>query len=85
MSSRPLTEKQRRFVEAYMGESRGNATDAAPRAGYVGSDATLAMVGNENLRKPKIRDAIQARQEEAPPNPWARGSPALLVPSHPGR
>lgn len=56
-----LTEKQRRFVEAYMGEAAGNATEAAERAGYEGDGVTLASVGYENLRKPQIRAAIDAR------------------------
>jgi phage terminase small subunit len=51
-----LTEKQRRFVEAY----DGNATEAARLAGYEGDDATLAQVGYENLRKPEIVQAIRA-------------------------
>lgn len=61
-----LTEKQRRFVEAYMGEAAGNATEAARQAGYAGDDITLASVGYENLRKPQIRAAIESRAEEDP-------------------
>jgi phage terminase small subunit len=59
-----LTEKQRRFVEAYMGEAAGNATEAARMAGYGGDDPTdayLASMGSENLRKPKIQAAIAER------------------------
>ena len=58
-----LTEKQRRFVEAYMGAADGNATEAARRAGYKGNDATLATVAYENLRKHEVRAAIQERVE----------------------
>ncbi len=32
--SRPLTFKQRLLVEHFLGESAGNAVDAARRAGY---------------------------------------------------
>lgn len=65
-STGELTEKQRRFVEAYMGEAAGNATEAARQAGYAGDDITLASVGYENLRKPQIRAAIESRAEEDP-------------------
>ena len=61
-----LTEKQRRFVEAYMGEACGNATEAARRAGHSGNDETLRQVGSENLTKPHVRAAIEARIEEMP-------------------
>lgn len=55
-----LTYKQRRFIEAYLGEARGNASEAARLAGY----AKPAEQGYENLRKPQIRAAIDARIEE---------------------
>ena len=64
--ARELTEKQRRFVEAYMGEARGNATQAARMAGYSGNDNTLQTVGNDNLRKPAIAKAIEERRNECP-------------------
>lgn len=53
-----LTVKQQRFVDAY----EGNATEAARKAGYKGNAATLGAVGNENLKKPAIADAIRARE-----------------------
>lgn len=61
-----LTEKQRRFVEAYMGEAAGNATEAARLAGYKGSDTTLCAVGSENLRKPLVARAIESAQKSDP-------------------
>ncbi len=64
--ARQLTEKQRRFVEAYMGEAKGNATEAARLAGYKGDYDTLRSVGSENLTKPAIRDAIDARVDNCP-------------------
>lgn len=59
-----LTLKQQAFVDAYMGESKGNATDAARRAGYKGSDVVLASVGAENLRKPQVAAAIEQRRQQ---------------------
>lgn len=56
-----LTEKQRRFVEAYMGEAKGNATQAARLAGYKGNDVTLSAVGKENLGKPLVIAAVAER------------------------
>lgn len=58
---RILSEKQRRFVEAYM--ATANATEAARRAGYQGDANTLSSVGHENLRKPEIAAAIRERAE----------------------
>lgn len=58
MSDR-LTAKQEAFVEHYC--QLRNATEAARRAGYAGDDNSLAVIGYENLRKPKIQDAIQER------------------------
>ena len=55
-----LTEKQRRFVEAYVGAACGNATEAARLAGYSGDDVSLAALASENLRKPIIAEAIKA-------------------------
>lgn len=64
--NRRLTAKQLAFVEAYMGETDGNATEAARLAGYAGNDNTLASVGAENLRKPAILQEITIRQREDP-------------------
>lgn len=61
-----LTEKQRRFVEAYMGEAAGNATEAARIAGYTGDDVTLRVTAHENLTKPNIREAIESRIDADP-------------------
>ena len=83
-----LTTLQRRFVEEYTGEANFNATEAAALAGYKGSRATLAAVGSENLRKPKIAEAIEERLEELSMSAaeatkrmadWGRGSFAPFV------
>ncbi|MDP9364399.1 MAG: terminase small subunit [Chloroflexota bacterium] len=58
-----LTDRQRRFVAAFLGEARFNATEAARLAGYKDSSrASLATTGWENLRKPEIKAAIDARR-----------------------
>lgn len=54
-----LTSKQQAFVDAYT----GNGTAAARAAGYSGSDATLAQVASENLKKPEVLAAIQVRNQ----------------------
>lgn len=56
-----LTYKQRLFVSYYLGESGGNATDAARRAGYRECEVT----GHRLLRKAKVRAAIDACLEGA--------------------
>ena len=63
---RKLSEKQRRFVEAYMGQAAGNATEAAGIAGYKGNRKTLEAVGRKNLANARIRAAIDERVAEDP-------------------
>ena len=55
-----LTEKQRRFVDYYI--ETGNASEAARRAGY--SEKTAGWIGQENLQKPTIKAAIDARLKD---------------------
>lgn len=50
-----LTPRQKRFVAEYL--IGLNATAAAKRAGY--SDKTAYSIGQENLKKPEIQNAIQ--------------------------
>src|SRR4051812_21760757 len=52
-----LTVKQRLFVSYYLGEAKGNGTAAARMAGY----AVPTEQAYENLRKPHIRAAIDAK------------------------
>ncbi|WP_288839266.1 terminase small subunit [uncultured Megasphaera sp.] len=52
-----LTEKQRRFVDAYI--ETGNAAEASRRAGYSAKIAN--RIGTENMSKPVIQNAIQKR------------------------
>lgn len=56
-----LTEKERRFVELYMGECAGNGTEAMRRAGYKGTDDALAAAASRLVRKDKVRAAIEER------------------------
>ena len=53
-----LTAKQRAFIEAYT----GNATEAAIKAGY--SKDTAYSIGQENLKKPEIQQAIRERESK---------------------
>lgn len=59
-----LTDKQRAFVNFYLGHAHFNATEAAKRSGYKGNRVTLASVGYENLRKPQIAKCIEAKLKE---------------------
>ncbi|HET8522270.1 MAG TPA: terminase small subunit [Thermomicrobiales bacterium] len=52
-----LTPKQRRFADAYLGEAKGNATEAARIAGYKLPEQS----GYENKKKPEIRAYIDDR------------------------
>lgn len=55
-----LTAKQARFVDEYLIDL--NATQAAIRAGY--SKKTAGQIGDENLKKPQIKKAIEERQQK---------------------
>lgn len=55
-----LTPKQRQFVLQYLLDL--NASQAAIRAGY--SSKTARSIGQENLTKPDIQEAIQTAMAE---------------------
>jgi len=55
-----LTPKQRLFVAEYLVDK--NATQAAIRAGY--SQKTAYSIGEENLKKPEIREAIDVALQQ---------------------
>lgn len=59
MAKDTLTVRQRRFADAY----NGNGTEAARKAGYRGSNGTLAVTAYHLLRIPKVREIIDAREE----------------------
>lgn len=54
-----MSPKQQRFVQEYLVDL--NATQAAIRAGY--SPRTAASIGQENLIKPEIQEAIRQAQQ----------------------
>jgi len=57
---RKLTPKQQKFSDEYI--KSGNAAEAARNAGY--SKRTAAVIGNENLIKPYIKEYIDKRMQE---------------------
>lgn len=59
--AKKLTAKMQRFVEEYTLD--WNATQAAIRAGY--SEKTAGAIGQENLKKPIIQEAIQETLKNA--------------------
>lgn len=61
--ARDLTEKQQRFVEAYVGDAEGNATTAARIAGYSGNDNSLGVTGSRLLADERIRQEITNRRK----------------------
>lgn len=60
---KPLAERKRRFVEAFMANG-GNATQAAKRAGY--STKTAASQGSRLLRLVDVRHALEAKVRACP-------------------
>jgi phage terminase small subunit len=60
----PLSERERRFVDAYMGAAAGNATKAARLAGYAKN--TAEKQASRLLGKVGIQAAIDARTKEDP-------------------
>lgn len=58
-----LSVQEQRFVDAYLGEANGNATQAARLAGYNGDGNTLKVQGHRLLTSANVRQAIQSRLE----------------------
>jgi phage terminase small subunit len=58
MKEKKLTPKQKAFAREYVKE--GNGTQAAIKAGY--SKNTAQEIAYENLRKPQIKEVIEAKQ-----------------------
>lgn len=61
MPNDKLTVKQKLFVDNYI-LTKGNASEAARQAGY--SPKTAFRTGQENMQKPAILEAINARTAE---------------------
>jgi phage terminase small subunit len=55
-----LSERERRFVDAYCGQAEGNATTAARIAGY--SEKSAARIGYRLSKKVHVRSEIERRQ-----------------------
>lgn len=55
-----MTDKQKRFCDEYLIDC--NATQAAIRAGY--SEKTAYSIGDENLKKPELKNYIDERMAE---------------------
>ena len=55
-----LTVKQQKFCDEYI--RSGNATEAALKAGY--RSRTAYSIGNENLKKPKLKKYIEEKIKE---------------------
>ena len=66
MSDRPLTEQQQRFVDALMGEAKGNYTKAMRIAGYSESSTVRNVMASEPLRKALIEAAEYTLAINAP-------------------
>lgn len=60
MRKNKLTAKQQAFVDEYLKDL--NATQAAIRAGY--SAKTAGQMGDENLKKPQIAQALQEAMDK---------------------
>jgi phage terminase small subunit len=60
MSNKPLTPKQLRFVECYV----GNATQACRDAGYVGTEGSLGVTANRLLKNAKIIKLIKEKENK---------------------
>ncbi len=60
MTSKGLNRRQRKFVNAML--ETGNQTESARRAGYTGSDETLAVTGSQLIRNPKVAAALEAKE-----------------------
>lgn len=64
MARAKLTEKERRFVEAFMGEAAGNGTQAALLAGYTKNRGSARTLAARVLAKVRVQQAIVARAQK---------------------
>lgn len=61
-----LSERERRFVEAYMGQAAGNGTEAARLAGYKGNAKVLGVQASRLLAKANIQKSVSERVKSDP-------------------
>lgn len=65
MADRPLTGKQKKFIDAYLGEANFNASKAAIIAGYKGNGNTIGQTAHKLVNNGKVSDEIATRLEES--------------------
>lgn len=60
-----LTAKEQLFIDFYLGEANGVAVQAAEMAGYKAtSNSYLRKIASDILRRPQVRQAVEARLDE---------------------
>lgn len=60
-----LTFKQQRFAEAFLGDARGNITEAARLAGYEGNSGQLTRTAQNLMSHPGVRRYLHERSRKA--------------------
>jgi phage terminase small subunit len=65
MALRPLNDRQRRFVNAWVSSGMTNATAAAREAGYKGTDGSVRMTASRLLTRDNVQAAIAAMTGKA--------------------
>lgn len=61
-----LSERERRFVEAYLGSACGNGAEAVRLAGYRARPDNAKRIAYELMRSRRVRDALERRADEDP-------------------
>lgn len=64
MADRELTTKEELFVSFYLGDARGNATEAARLAGYTGTERSIRNTAYKLVAKGDIRSRIRATLDQ---------------------
>ena len=59
---KPLTPKEQKFVDAYLGAANGNGREAARKAGYQQGEGALATTASRLLKKANVAAAVRVRQ-----------------------
>ena len=62
---KPLTYKQKEFVQQLVENPKQPAYKAAEAAGYTGNNATLRAIASENLTKPNILQELEKHSNTA--------------------
>lgn len=61
-----LSERERRFVEAYLGAAAGNGAEAVRLAGYRARPDNAKRIAYELMRSRRVRDALERLADEDP-------------------